>query len=245
MIVGRRMNDLRSIGLAMQLQAWGALTSDDYEGALKFAETGMINACAPFDREAARCAKIAALVLLRRPGAFGILRDFMDQCAICGWGYMLTGTDGIWGVALVFQGEIGRGIRWMEQSILRREHDGYRAAADWCRMNLCEIYLEIISGNQRPSAKVLLRNLMPLVAITFTAQRRIATLVERVRQNPQFDPDGHHIARCEMILGLLYKAKKKRILAVKHLTEAKRITSQLGPTPMRAKIEAALEEVAW
>ena len=46
-----------------------------------------------------------------------------------------------------------------------------------------------------------------------------------------------------MIMGLLYKAKKKRALAVQHLTEAKRIASQSGPTPMLAKIEAALAEL--
>jgi len=76
-----------------------------------------------------------------------------------------------------------------------------------------------------------------------TAQRRISELVARIRQNPQLDPNGHHIGRCEMILGLLYKAKKNRTLAVQHLTDAKRIASQFGPTPMLAKIDAALAEV--
>ena len=47
-----------------------------------------------------------------------------------------------------------------------------------------------------------------------------------------------------MILGLLYKAKKKRALAVQHLTEAKRIASQFGPTAMLARIETALAELA-
>ena len=46
-----------------------------------------------------------------------------------------------------------------------------------------------------------------------------------------------------MGLGLLYKAKKKRALAVQHLTEAKRIESQFGPTPMLARIETALAEL--
>jgi hypothetical protein len=46
------------------------------------------------------------------------------------------------------------------------------------------------------------------------------------------------------VLGLLYKAKKRRGLAVQHLTEAKRIISQFGQTPMLAKIEAALAEVS-
>jgi hypothetical protein len=46
-----------------------------------------------------------------------------------------------------------------------------------------------------------------------------------------------------MFLGLLYKAKKKRALAVQHLTEANRIVSQFG-APMLARIEAALAQVA-
>ena len=37
-----------------------------------------------------------------------------------------------------------------------------------------------------------------------------------------------------MILGLLYKTEKKRALAVQHLTEAKRILSQFGETPILA-----------
>ena len=32
-------------------------------------------------------------------------------------------------------------------------------------------------------------------------------------------------------LGLLYKAKKKRALALQYFTEAKRIASEFGPTP--------------
>ena len=131
----------------------------------------------------------------------------------------------------------------MEASILRRENEGYRTAADWFRMFLCEIYLEIISGKEKPSANVLARHFFVLMRVMFTAENRIIELVSRVRQNPQFDLNGHYIGRCEMILGLLYKAKKKRALAVQHLTEAKRIASQFGATPMLARIEAALAEV--
>jgi hypothetical protein len=126
---------------------------------------------------------------------------------------------------------------------VRREHEGYRVAADWLRMFLCEIYIEIISRAERPPIRVLARNLPTLIAVMFTAQRGISALVRRVQQNPQFDPNGHHIGRCEMILGLLYKTKKKRALAFHHLTEAKRIALQFGPTPMLTKIEAALTEL--
>jgi hypothetical protein len=46
-----------------------------------------------------------------------------------------------------------------------------------------------------------------------------------------------------MILGLLYKIKKKPALAVQHLTEAKRILSQFGSqTPILARVNTALAE---
>jgi hypothetical protein len=61
--------------------------------------------------------------------------------------------------------------------------------------------------------------------------------------NLRYDLNGYAIGRCEMTLGLLYKAKKKGALAVQHLTEARRIASQFGRTPMLTKIEAALAEL--
>jgi hypothetical protein len=132
----------------------------------------------------------------------------------------------------------------MEEAISRREQEEHRVAADWYRMFLCEIYLEIISGKEKPPLRVLMRNALTLMVVTFSAQKRVAALVARVRENPQFDPNGHHIARCEMIMGRLYKAKNKRALAIQHLTEAKRIASQFGPTPMLARIDAELAELA-
>jgi hypothetical protein len=47
----------------------------------------------------------------------------------------------------------------------------------------------------------------------------------------------------EMILGLLFKIKKKHALALQHLTEAKRILSPFGKSPMLAQLEMALGEL--
>jgi hypothetical protein len=68
--------------------------------------------------------------------------------------------------------------------------------------------------------------------VTMTAHSRIPDLLKRVTANPHFDPAGHHIGRAQMILGLFYKVKKKRALALQHLTEARRILSQFGQTPI-------------
>jgi hypothetical protein len=173
-----------------------------------------------------------------------LLQSWIKQCATNQWHYHLTSLEGILGIAWAVSGNLGRGIRQIESTILRREQEGYRTAADWLRLFLCETYLEIIAGNKKPPAMVVLRNILTIIVVTFTARKRITSLIAHARKNPHFDPNGHHVGRCEMILGLLYKAKKKRALAVQHLTEARRITSQFGPSPMLVKIEAALAELA-
>jgi class 3 adenylate cyclase len=244
MAVGRRMNDPRSIGLGMTARGWGALYGDDYAAALDFAETSIGMACTPFDLQGALNVKINVLVLLRRPEAFPMLLDLRERCTANGWLWMRTFTDAAWGIALVLRGEISGGIRWIEEAIVAREREGFVAMADYNRIILCELYLEIISGTEKPPLKVLLRNFLTLAAVMITAKKRICAMMEKVRQNPRFDPNGQHIGRCEMILGLLYKAKNKHALAVRRLTEARRIVLQSGRTPMLAKIEAALAELA-
>ncbi|MGY3440926.1 ATP-binding protein [Bradyrhizobium sp. USDA 4473] len=241
--VGRKMNDPRSIGLGLQVEAWIALIGDDYAAALDYAEMSISMARAPFDTISSTNAKISALVLLRRPEAFAMLRAWIDECETNGWYWALSGAEGIMAIAMALRGEIAAALRWMKRSISKRESEGYYAAADWYRMFLCEIYLEIIAGKERPPIGVLWRNAASLVSVMFGARRQIVMLVNQVKQNSRFDANAHHFGRCEMILGLLYQAKKKPGLALQHLVEAQRIAGQYGATPMLARIESAMSEL--
>ena len=112
------------------------------------------------------------------------------------------------------------------------------------RLILCELYVEIVSRKEQIDLKLLARNIVTLTRVFFTAERCVIGLLEEVRKMPHLDSNGSYIGRCEMILGLLYKVKKKRALALQHLAEAQRILSQFGPTPQLARIEAALAELA-
>ena len=76
-----------------------------------------------------------------------------------------------------------------------------------------------------------------------TASSRIRALLTRCWKIRNFDRAGHQIGRSQMTLGLLYKIKKKHALALEHLTEAKRILSQFGQTPIFARVDAALAEL--
>ena len=95
----------------------------------------------------------------------------------------------------------------------------------------------------KPPLSLLLKNIPILIKILLIGGSSVESLVSQIRSNPQFDPNGHHIGRAEMILGLLYKGKRKHALALEHLTEARRILSQFGQTPILARIDAALAEL--
>ena len=68
-------------------------------------------------------------------------------------------------------GKCRGGIRFIEEAILRREQEGYQAA-DWCRIILCEVYLEII-GEMKNYRSDLVENLPILLKVMVTASSRI------------------------------------------------------------------------
>jgi class 3 adenylate cyclase len=243
MVVGVSINDPRSLGYGIAMKALIAMVSDDYEVALEMSEQALDVSRAEFERAIATAARNAALVPLNKPGAVEEVKGFVAMCAERGWTLFLSGPDTMLGVALAMNGRIGEGLRHIEMAIARREKEGYQVAADWYRLFLCEIYLEILSGKGSVSLGVLLRNIRPLTSLLIFGEKRIVSLVEQVRSNPQFDRDGHYIGRTEMILGLLYKARKKKVLAIHHLNEARRIVKPSGLSPMLTRIDEALAEL--
>ena len=208
MQVGRRLNDPRSTGLGLALLTWIALMSDSYAEALEYSEQSLAVAVTPLDRYTALNGKGCALVLLRQTEAGAkLLEEVRRRCLVEGDLYHTVGNDGIIGVCKVLQGNIRDGIRLLEEAILRREND-YRDAADWYRLFLSEVYLQIIAGNEKLPFSSLLKNLPIILKVMVTASARIPALMTSVLENPHFDPEGHLVGRANMILGLLYIAKK-------------------------------------
>jgi hypothetical protein len=218
--------------------------SDSYAEAVDYSEQALSVAIAPQDRNTALIGKGSALVLLRQIDAgMELLEPQRNRCVVDGDLYRLVGTDGPAAVCKVLQGDIAGGIRLLEEAIARNEKQGYRVAADFNRLYLCEVYLQIIGGREKPPFLILLKNLPILVKIMVTAPSRIRSLMARLLENPQFHPNGHFAGRAQMTLGLLCKIKKRRALAIQHLTDARRILSQFEQTPMLARVDAALAEM--
>jgi tetratricopeptide (TPR) repeat protein len=242
--IGHDFNDPRPMGMGMGILGWIALTSDDYEKALRCAEECLRIAFTPQERLNALGVKGSALALLKKleEGQL-VLDDTRKQLLELNWRYELLLLEPAFGVLAVLSGQIGRGIRIIERAIATARSAGWRAAEDWAKLFLCEVYLEIMFPKEKPSFSFLLQNLLILVKILCVGSSSIEMLVSQVRSNSQFDRNGHHIGRAEMILGLLYKGKGKRARAVQHLTEAKRIFSQFGQTPVLSRVDAALADM--
>jgi len=238
--VGTAMNDPRALGYGTAMRALIASVTDDYEQALAMSERALDVSRAKFEQAIAAAARCGAIVLLKQPGAVEQVESHLDTCARNGWTMFQAGPELMLGVALVMDGRIGAGLARIEAGIARNDQEGFRASADWGRLYLCELYLAVLSGEGGASLGVLLRNGGALTKVFLQGPRRIIALIDQVRSSPQLDPNGHNIGRAEMVLGLLYKAKKNQPLAERHLSEARRIIGASGSSPLLTRIETAL-----
>jgi class 3 adenylate cyclase/tetratricopeptide (TPR) repeat protein len=242
--IGRNLNDPRPIGMGMGILGWIALTGDDYEKALNCANECLRIAYTPQEQMNALGVRGAALALMRRLGeAQTELSHIRMKLIELNWRYELLLTEPAFGILTILSGRVARGIRIIEDAVEAAHHNRWHVAEDWAKLFLCEVYLDVMFSKDRPPLTFLLRNLPILIKILFAGRSLVETLVSQIQRNPQFDRNGHHIARTNMILGFLYKGKKNRALAVGHLTEAKRILSQFGYTPILTRVDVALTEL--
>ena len=215
MQIGRLVEDPRSTGLGLWLLGSIAIVSDSYTEALEYSEQAFAVVVTQYDRLAALAGRAIALVMLRRTEeASPHLQELRRRCLANGFHYPLIGSDPACGVCKVLQGNISGGIEEIEVAILRRKEEGYRAAADWYGGFLCEVYLQIIAGDEKLPFLIMLKNLPVILKVLATGPSRIRALTDRIIENPLFDRAGQHIGRAQMILGLLYKTKKRRALAI-------------------------------
>lgn len=241
--LGKSGNDPRALGYGLAMKSLIAMLGGNYEQALTLSEEAIIASRTEFDVMSAKSSKISALIALDSAGAMDLADAYIDHCKSQGLALYRAGPEAMYATGLVMRGDIREGIDKLQHAIQEREQEGYEPAANWSRLYLCEIYLAIITGEGEASFTTLARNTKTLLPILLNGKKRIETLVDKIRNCPQFDRDGHHIAHCELILGLLYKAKKKPAVARSHLEKAHKIIKQVGLSPMLSRIDTAISEV--
>ncbi|WP_299889087.1 AAA family ATPase [uncultured Ruegeria sp.] len=241
--LGKAKNDPRSLGYGTAMKALIAMVTDDYELALAMAEEARAASQVEFELAIAEAARIGAMVPLEKPDAIEAVQRHIRSCDAKGWSLFTVGPATMLGVAYALNGQVADGLRQIENAIQKRTDEGTKVAADWARLFLCEMYLAILTGEGGGSPGVLLRNFRSIMRVMLFGKKELIAMIDEVRRNPQFDDQGHYVARCDMIMGLLYKANKKRLPAIEHLTKARVVVETAGQTPMLTRIDKALAEL--
>jgi len=176
--MGGEHNDPRAIGFASQILALNELVSDNPIAARSRADDGLRVAVTELDRMLGRLYKLCCDFLLEPTldslNSWDEVRSEFERLGGSGW------VDyGFRGVALAMLGQISGGIRTLKQFIVQYDANGFSFRAICGRIYLAEIYIQILSSKQKPSAAVLLRNLWTIIgAMAFGARRARALLQE-------------------------------------------------------------------
>ncbi|WP_160175174.1 ATP-binding protein [Ruegeria halocynthiae] len=242
--VGKSKNDPRALGYGKAMKALIAMVTDDHELAFEMAEEARQVSRAEFELAIAKAACVGAMVPLEKPDAIETIQQHIKACDEKGWALFTFGPATMLGVGYAMNGQVADGLRQVESAIQKRTDEGTLISADWARLFLCELYLAILTGEGGGSLGVLFRNFWSIVWVMLFGEKRLVAMVDQVRKNPQFDDRGHYIARCDMIMGLLYKARKKKAQAIEYLTKARVIVETAGHSPMLTRIDTALADLA-
>ena len=147
------------------------------------------------------------------------------------------------GVALAMLGRISQGIRMIEEQIATSDAIGDQSRAAWGRIILAEIYIQILSGKEKPTAAVVLKNFRTIVAAMMFGARRAQRLLQEAAGVKMLSERGVLRARINFDLGVLFAMRKKRAEARTYFEKARIPAEGQGADKLLQEIDAALAEL--
>ena len=116
-------------------------------------------ALAPLDRLCARLAEGGAHALMGRSHGAAVLGDVRQKSEASGFIVGLLLGDIYYGASMSLAGQLGKGIRFIHESIARIEAWGNPHVPALGYLILGEIYLQMATSPEKPPLAVILRNL--------------------------------------------------------------------------------------
>jgi class 3 adenylate cyclase len=239
---GEERHDPRAIGQANLMLGYIGMVEDDPVAAKLHAEECMRVAVTQNERQQGAMIKATAEVLSGRAS------DGLADILALNVEFVRSGSPILMqlvpcGVALALLGRIADGIRTIQQEIIESDTTGDCTRAAWGRIVLAEIYIQIISGKEKPAAAVLLRNLWTIVDAMILGARRAHRLLGEAAKVKMLSERGVFIARINFDLGVLSAMKKKRQAARGYFEKARVVANDQGADNLLQKIDAALAEL--
>jgi hypothetical protein len=199
----RERSDPRAHGLGLWSLGWVNILDEQFADALANGEEGEKVAVLPLDRLVSTQVKGIALIGLRQvDDGSRILTELREQFTKNDWRYNCSGTNLILGLALIMQGKFAKGTSQIRNHIAESERQGYHLLADWSRVLLAEVYLELLTGKEKPGIRVLLQNLVFLIRTLPFAAGMALRLLSQASANQQIGKSTTLAARISFGIGL-------------------------------------------
>jgi hypothetical protein len=236
---GRLRQDDRALGMAYWTLAWIDIQDHRFGDAIANAQRCRKAATTPFDRNAGAMASATGLLLEGRiEEGLAQLLALKKWALANGWLYSASGVDFAAGPALAASGRIAEGIRALRAGIVACEASGSRAMASWNRISLAELYLRMLSAQQRPSIKFILSNLGAIVWVWIFGNHRAQQLLGEVVRNNQIHEVSTSRGWIEIDLARLCILKKQIDPVRQHLRMARLAATAQDSTQMLSEIDA-------
>ena len=239
---GGERNDPRAIGFANVILGWINILSDVPEAAIANADECLRVAVTPFDRLNGEMIKaVSSIVHGRWREGLAQMDKLIPKFEQLGLLYAIQ--HGPRGAALAMSGRISEGIKVIKEHIVRLDSAGDRTIAAWTRITLAEIYIQILSGKDKPPATVILKNFLTILGARMFGVRRARALLREAEAHKQLSERGVIFARINLNLGVLSVMENKRAEAKRYLEKARIAAENQGADKLRQKIDATLAEL--
>jgi hypothetical protein len=215
---------------------------DDPTAAMAHAQECMRIAVAPAEKLQGAVIKATAEILLGRARE-GLAELDAANAELEKGGSLFLIQSAPRGVALAMMGRISEGIRVIEQEITKSETTGDQTRAAWSRMILAEVYIQILSGKEKPALRVVLRNLLTIVGVLTSGANRARALLEKAAEVTMLSERGVHIARINYDLGVLAAIRKRRDEARRYFALARAGAESQAADQLLRRIDAALAQL--
>ena len=242
--VGLTRRDPRATCFAEWTLGLVCVAEGDAEAALARGEAALAASLMIWDRVGSLWVKTGALVAMRRrEEAATNLAELRRLCEISN-DRLSGGSAGLFvGALLILDGKVGRGLREIAATIRLWDKVSWPNYADWVRVNLAEVYIELLAPAARPSTLFVLRNILTLVYLRLVAARRATALLERNLQSRTIDPEGYMRARAHYDLGSVQTLRGLRTEARQNLEASRDGAIRLGEASLLERSERALQDL--
>jgi hypothetical protein len=242
---GEAMRDPRPRGWGLAVQDWIAIISDDREIALRIAEETIAKAVTPYEITNGWDIKAVSLILLKRvdEGAPILERVRTTEASSQLW-YQYCGHDIAYGVLLALQGRLGDGVRYIENRIAKSTQLGYRTHAGWNRIALAQLYLDVLTSEERPPLGLIIRNLFFILRVKTYGARIVISILETTLKHSSFNRDeSFWKGQIYFLMGLAYKRLGKIGKARDLLIQGKEIMARHGDTMVLRRAEQEISAI--